>query len=79
MTIARDIAVMDPGSVQMTKEAINRSYEIMGMDQALRMALDVDVEIECLESPESLMFTEISKKEGLKAAIAWRDARFSDA
>jgi len=79
MAIARDIAVVDPAPVQMTKQAINRSYEIMGMDQALRMALDIDVQIECLETPESKMFAEISKKEGLKAAIAWRDARFSDA
>ena len=79
MAIARDIAVIDPAPMQMTKQAINRSYEIMGMDQALRMALDVDVQIECLETPESKMFAEISKKEGLKAAIAWRDARFSDA
>ena len=63
----------------MTKQAINRSYEIMGMDQALRMALDIDVQIENIETPESKMFAEISKKEGLKAAIAWRDARFSDA
>jgi enoyl-CoA hydratase len=79
MAIARDIAVMDPGPVQLTKQAINRSYEIMGMSQALGMAVDLDVEIECLESPESKMFAEIAEKEGLKAAIAWRDARFSDA
>ncbi|MEE9230821.1 MAG: enoyl-CoA hydratase/isomerase family protein [Acidobacteriota bacterium] len=78
MTIARDIAVMDMHSVQMTKEAINRTYEIMGMDQALRMALDIDVQIETLETPERNTFSEISRKEGLKAAIAWRDARFSD-
>ena len=78
MAIARDIAVMDMHSVQMTKEAINRTYEIMGMNQALRMALDVDVQIESLETPERKTFSEISKKEGLKAAIAWRDARFSE-
>jgi enoyl-CoA hydratase len=79
MAIARDIAVVDPAPVQMTKQAINRTYEIMGMDQALRMALDIDVHIECNETPESKMFSEIAQKEGLKAAIAWRDARFSDA
>jgi enoyl-CoA hydratase len=79
MAIARDIAVVDPIPVQMTKQAINRTYEIMGMDQALRMALDVDVQIECIETPDSKTFSEIAKKEGLKAAIAWRDARFSDA
>ncbi|MDH5307379.1 MAG: enoyl-CoA hydratase-related protein, partial [Myxococcales bacterium] len=79
MAIAKDIAMMDPDTVQMTKQAINRSYDIMGMDQALRMALDVDVQIESLDTPERNRFSEISKKEGLKAAIAWRDARFSDA
>ena len=40
---------------------------------------DVDVQIESLDTPERNAFSEISKREGLKAAIAWRDARFSDA
>ncbi|MCZ6854662.1 MAG: enoyl-CoA hydratase/isomerase family protein [Gammaproteobacteria bacterium] len=78
MTIARDIATMDMHSVQMTKEAINRTYEIMVMGQSLRLALDVDTQIESLETPERKTFSDISKKEGLKAAIAWRDARFSE-
>ncbi len=77
MSVARDIAVMDPDGVRLTKEAINRSYEIMGMGEALRMALDVDVEIESLHTPDRVTFREISRKKGLKAAIAWRDARFS--
>jgi enoyl-CoA hydratase len=77
MAVARDIAVMDADAVRLTKEAINRSYEIMGMGEALKMALDVDVEIESLDTPDRRTFTEISRKEGLKAAIAWRDARFS--
>ena len=79
MAIAKDIAVMDSSAVQMTKEAINRTYEAMGMDQSLQTALDIDVQIECMETPEGKMFSDISKKDGLKAAIAWRDARFSDA
>jgi enoyl-CoA hydratase len=76
LAIARDIAVMDKAAVALTKRAINRSFDIMGMQQALDMALDTDVEIESLETPESRTFAEISRRDGLKAAIAWRDARF---
>ena len=76
LAMARDIAVMDPMVVKRTKQVINRSYEIMGMGDALRMALDADVEIESLDSPEGKMFADIAEREGLKAAIAWRDSRF---
>lgn len=74
--MARDMAVMDPDVVRLTKEAINRSYEIMGMKQALRMGLDIDIQIESLETPERKTFNEISARDGLKAAVAWRDSRF---
>jgi hypothetical protein len=32
--------------------------------------------IESLETPEGKMFKEISRRDGLKAALVWRDARF---
>ncbi|WP_119459942.1 enoyl-CoA hydratase-related protein [Rhodospirillaceae bacterium SYSU D60014] len=76
LAMARDIAVMDRAAVAMTKQAINRTYDAMGMREALNMALDVDVQIESMETPEGKMFAEISRRDGLKAAIAWRDARF---
>jgi enoyl-CoA hydratase len=65
-------------SVQLTKQAINRSYEIMGLRQALLMSLDVDVEINATPSWEKQEFARIRKEEGTKQAIAWRDARFAD-
>lgn len=65
-------------SVTRTKEAVNRSYEIMGMRQALATGLDIDVEINSTPSPEKSEFARIRREEGLKAAIAWRDARFAD-
>jgi enoyl-CoA hydratase len=76
LAMARDIAVMDRQAVILTKRAINRSYEISGMNEALAMALDIDVEIESLETPEGKKFSEIAASDGLKAAIAWRDSRF---
>ena len=79
MTTAREIAVMDSASIALTKKAINQTYDIMGMRQALDAALDIDVLIEALVTPERETFQRISREQGLKAAIAWRDQRFRDA
>jgi enoyl-CoA hydratase len=76
MQLAGDIAAAAPRSVQMTKRAINRSYEIMGMRQALLAAVQTDVFIESSAGPERTEFNRIRKEQGLKAALAWRDARF---
>jgi enoyl-CoA hydratase len=76
LTIARRIAAMDPDLVMQTKLALNRTYEIMGMRQALQAALDIDLQIEGQGSPDKRRFMEIARSEGLRAAYAWRDARF---
>lgn len=76
LAMARDIAVMDGDSVSLTKQAINRSFEIMGLREALAMALDIEVQIESLDTEEKRTFSEISRRDGLKAALAWRDSRF---
>ena len=68
---------MDKEVVRLTKKAINRSYETMGMGEALRSALEIDVEIESLETTDGKQFKKIMREQGLKAAVAWRDARFS--
>ena len=77
MSIAREIAAASPQAVQLIKRAINRSYDIGGMRQALLAALDVDVMLEAASGPERIEFNRIRKDQGLKAAIAWRDARFA--
>lgn len=76
--LARKIARASSVSVRRTKEAINRSYEVMGMRQALAMGLDIDVEINATPSWEKSEFARIRKAQGVKAAIAWRDGRFAD-
>lgn len=77
MSLARDLCAAAPLSVQLTKRAINRSYEIMGMRQALLAALDTDVLIEATGGPERAEFNRLRREQGLKAALAWRDARFN--
>jgi enoyl-CoA hydratase len=76
--LAQKMARASSVSVQRSKEAINRAYDIMGMREALRCGLDIDVEINSTPSFEKTEFARIRAEAGLKAAIAWRDARFAD-
>jgi len=77
LAIAADIVAAAPLSVRMTKQAINRSYEIMGLRQALLAALETDLYIELSGGPERAEFNRIRREQGVKAALAWRDARFA--
>jgi enoyl-CoA hydratase len=61
--------------LQRTKQAINRTYAIMGMEEALRAALDIDVLIEGQGSALKREFLEIVRTQGLGPALAWRDSR----
>jgi enoyl-CoA hydratase/carnithine racemase len=79
LRLARDIAVNDRVKVALVKQAINRSFDLMGLRDALAMAMDTEVQIESMETPESREFYAILRKDGLKAALAWRDARFGGA
>ena len=43
---------------------------------AVADAGDLDVLIEGIETPDSKTFSEIARKDGIKAALKWRDSRF---
>jgi enoyl-CoA hydratase len=75
IALAQRIAANDQQAVRLTKKAINRSLDIGGMRQALQAALELDVLIETSETAESREFSEILKRDGAKAAIAWRAGR----
>ncbi len=76
--MAMDIAAAAGPSVFFTKRAMNRTYEIMGMRQALLASLDIDIILNSTPSAEKTEFGRLRREVGLKAALAWRDARFSD-
>lgn len=73
--VALQIARNDPVAVRITKQAINNTYEIPSMRDALKHALQLDIAIETTETDESRQFNEILKNEGVRAAIKWRDER----
>jgi enoyl-CoA hydratase len=78
LELAASIAVLDPVGISLTKRAINRSWEAAGFREALMANVDIDAVIESAEVPERREFNRIREEQGLKAAIAWRDARFRD-
>jgi enoyl-CoA hydratase len=77
MRTARSIALMDPQLVTQTKRALNQTYDIQGLQTALRVALDIDHAIESHGSPDKRAFMDIAREKGMREAIAWRDARFA--
>ena len=76
LAVARHLAPIDPELVRRTKRSINRSFEVRGMLGALEEALTVDLLIESAGSPDKIQFMAIARREGLKAALSWRDAQF---
>ncbi len=74
--LADEISLNDPLAVQLTKKALLNSLNIAGLNQALENALEIDIEIETTETPESAEFNRILDAEGAKAALAWRAGQF---
>jgi enoyl-CoA hydratase len=74
-SVALEIARNDQHAVRVTKQALNTTYEIGRMRDALKHALELDIAIETTETDESRQFNEVLKTEGVKAAIDWRDKR----
>jgi len=76
MALAQEIAKNEPFVVQTTKRALNRVWDVAGFRAALAANTELDVMIETANLPARDEFRRITSEQGLKAAIAWRDARF---
>lgn len=73
LALARAMAVAAPNAVRLTKLAINRSFDAMGLRNALASALELDIYIEASGGPQRAEFDRIRREQGLKAALEWRD------
>jgi enoyl-CoA hydratase/carnithine racemase len=76
MELAEEIAKNEPFVVQTTKRAVNRAWDVAGFRAAMSANTELDVMIETANLPARDEFRRITQEEGLKAAVAWRDARF---
>jgi enoyl-CoA hydratase len=76
--LAEEIAKNEPFVVQATKRAVNRAWDVAGFRAAMEANVELDVMIETANLPARDEFRRITQEQGLKAAIAWRDARYRD-
>jgi enoyl-CoA hydratase len=76
LRLAEEIAKNEPFVVQATKRAVNRAWDVAGFREAMAANTAIDVTIETANLPARDEFRRITTERGLKAAIAWRDARF---
>ncbi len=78
LALAEDIAKNEPFVVQSTKRAVNRAWDVAGFRAAMEANVEIDVGIETANLPARDEFRRITQEQGLKAAIAWRDAQYRD-
>jgi enoyl-CoA hydratase len=59
-----------------TKLMLNRAMEVAGFGDAVQVGLDLQSFVNMSET--SRAFDEIVRRDGLKAALAWRDERYDE-
>lgn len=72
------IAPTPLATLRLTKLALTRAYEAMGLRAAVGANLDISAILNAVDSPEQQEFDRIVAEHGLKAALARRDARYDD-
>ncbi len=76
LKIAKRMAQVALACLQHNKRAINGSYRIMGFDAALAYGNELAAMMDATITPEFKAFDDIRQKQGLTAAIRWRDQQF---
>jgi enoyl-CoA hydratase len=78
MELVKRIAPTPLPVLRLTKIALTRAYEAMGLREAVNLNLENSAILNSVETPEQQEFNRIAKDEGLKAALAWRDSRYGE-
>jgi enoyl-CoA hydratase/carnithine racemase len=68
-----------PLALQTAKEALNRAYEMQGIWSAILNNNNLVAILDGSETEEGRTFSRIRSEQGLKAALAWREAQFREA
>lgn len=74
--LVRRIAPTPLPVLRLTKIALVRAYEAMGLRQAVGANLDLSAILNAADTPEQREFDRIVRERGLRAALAWRDERY---
>jgi enoyl-CoA hydratase/carnithine racemase len=78
MRYARRCAAISVEGLKTTKAAINRGAEIAGFRTALDYGVETGAALDASETETYRTFREITAKEGLGAALRWRESQFKD-
>jgi enoyl-CoA hydratase len=74
--LVRKIAPTPLPILRLTKLALVRAYEAMGLRSAVAANLDLSAILNAADTPEQREFDRIVAADGLKAALKWRDSRY---
>jgi enoyl-CoA hydratase/carnithine racemase len=75
--IAKRMSQVALACLQWNKRAINQTYETMGIGPAMRYGVEACSILDSTETPEYRHFEALRRKEGLAAALKWRDSLFA--
>ena len=76
--LVRKIAPTPLPVLRLTKLALVRAYEAMGIRSAVAANLDLSAILNAADTPEQREFDRIVAAQGLKAALKWRDERYAE-
>jgi enoyl-CoA hydratase len=74
--LADRLARTPPEVMRLTKHLLNRAMEAAGLHEAIAAGLDLGALINAADTPEQREWDAIVRRDGLKAALAWRDRRY---
>jgi enoyl-CoA hydratase/carnithine racemase len=75
---ARRLALIAPEALYATKLAINRGADAGGFHGSLNAGLDIVAPLYAARTEVGQRFSEITRKDGLGAALKWRAAQFAE-
>lgn len=61
-----------------TKRMLNATMDAAGFRSAIETGLDLGADINAADTPEQRAWDDIVRRDGLKAALAWRERRYDD-
>jgi enoyl-CoA hydratase len=76
--LADRLARTPPEVMGPTKRMLNRAMDAAGFRMAVEAGLDLGAIVNAADTPEQREWDEIVRREGLKAALAWRDRRYDE-
>jgi enoyl-CoA hydratase/carnithine racemase len=78
LNYARRMALVSPEALAATKLSINRGADLAGFRNAMMAGLDVVAPLYAAKTEAGLKFREITKDQGLGAALKWRMSQFKE-